>query len=54
MAFKPWVYLFLLIVIIGLIAILQPNKEQEKLPIIGLVPISTTLLLLCNQKHKFL
>ena len=38
MAFKPWVYLFLLIVIIGLIAILQPNKEQEKLPIIGQIP----------------
>ena len=38
MAFKPWVYLFLLIVIIGLITILQPNKEQEKLPIIGQIP----------------
>ena len=38
MAFKPWVYLFLLIVIIGLIIILQPNKEQEKLPIIGQIP----------------
>ena len=38
MAFKPWVYLFLLIVIIGLITILQPNKEQEKLPNIGQIP----------------
>ena len=50
MAFKPWVYLFLLIVIIGLIKILQPNKEQEKLPIIGQIP---TFDLIDQDGNKF-
>ena len=50
MAFKPWVYLFLLIVIIGLITILQPNREQEILPIIGQIP---TFDLIDQDGNKF-
>ena len=38
MFFKPWVYVLTLIVIIALIAIMQPETEGEQLPVIGEIP----------------
>ena len=38
MTFKPWIYLSSLLIIIVLIIILQPDKIENKLPIIGEIP----------------
>ena len=38
MFFRPWVYVMALIVIIALIAVMQPEREGEQLPVIGEIP----------------
>ena len=38
MFFRPWVYVMALIVIIALIAVMQPAREGEQLPVIGEIP----------------
>ena len=38
MFFRPWVYVMALIVIIALIAVMQPETEGEQLPVIGEIP----------------
>ena len=38
MFFKPWVYVIALVIIIALIAVMQPNGNDEQLPIIGKIP----------------
>ena len=38
MFFRPWVYVLALIVIIALIAVMQPEAEGEQLPVIGEIP----------------
>ena len=38
MFFKPWVYVIALVIIIALIAVIQPDSNEEQLPIIGKIP----------------
>ena len=38
MFFRPWVYVIALVIIIALIAVVQPDDTQEQLPIIGKIP----------------
>ena len=38
MFFRPWVYVLTLIVIIALIVVMQPETEEDQLPVIGEIP----------------
>ena len=38
MFFRPWVYVIALVIIIALIAVIQPDSNEEQLPIIGKIP----------------
>ena len=38
MFFRPWVYIIAFIIIIALIAVMQPDGAEEQLPIIGKIP----------------
>ncbi len=38
MFFRPWVYVIALVIIIALIAVMQPDSVEEQLPIIGKIP----------------
>ena len=38
MFFRPWVYVIALVIIIALIAVMQPDGVEEQLPIIGKIP----------------
>ena len=38
MFFRPWVYIITFIIIIALIAVMQPDGAEEQLPIIGKIP----------------
>jgi len=38
MFFRPWVYVIAFVIIIALIAVMQPDGAEEQLPIIGKIP----------------
>ena len=38
MFFRPWVYVIAFVIIIALIAVMQPDVAEEQLPIIGKIP----------------
>ena len=38
MFFRPWVYIIAFVIIIALIAVMQPDGAEEQLPIIGKIP----------------
>ena len=38
MFIRPWVYVIVLVIIIALIAVMQPDGVEEQLPIIGKIP----------------
>ena len=38
MFIRPWVYVIVLVIIIALIAVMQPDDVEEQLPIIGKIP----------------
>ena len=38
MFFRTWVYVIALVIIIALIAVMQPDGVEEQLPIIGKIP----------------
>ena len=38
MFFRPWVYVIAFVIIIALIAVMQPDGAKEQLPIIGKIP----------------
>ena len=38
MFFRPWVYVIAFVIIIALIAVMQPDGAEEELPIIGKIP----------------